>query len=484
MPGTPQNPGSQDPSFSAPDPTAGEAKRGEFDLRAQMEGIGEAAKALTENPNQEAQTDLYTRSNNFADQLSAQLESLSPEERDKMLLDITGRLAASIMPLAKGTADESIQDPLSYAVHTIVGRYDYMLDPAALPGDSLLQLTELSVFSSGSVVTPELVETVYNRFANDLYGPNAPDFTKDPSFTRILLNRFMSKEIAADEDADPEKLMLAGGEATHATELHLMANGFSGPEASRIITLWGTVKSSEPGQARELRSDLLENIQRIGAVNKKRPGIAPRLYKQRGVAHFGRYSERLLLQQFEPLPEGVEPDFMLLAQDDHNGAFSHTVNTIEASLDDEAAGGIRIAEVDSPEDLLNQASLLTGQFGPAANLIIGGHGNADSVKFGPEYVDRPRRDVRLEIDRVKEQLHGLVQFVKPNGSILLVSCTTGAEGGIAEAVAGFLDRQVQAPTDPSNIANVRYTEDGRLIAEFGGGTGRDIVPENNTPQSD
>lgn len=419
-------------------------------------------------------TDLFAQSSDLADELSKRLRAMPETELTLPLLAVTDRLHALLPPRDEQRPDST--DKIDSAIGRIVRSYAHVLDPETLPLESLLQLARISVFCGLGGVTPQLAEAVYWRDHNELFGDAAPDFVRDTRFTSALVNQFLGPHSAADRPPAPQELMLRGREVARATDLHLMAYGFSGQEAAVITSLWGTLRQDEGGETHQTYAAFLGNLDTLQSIEREQTGLGLRLFRERRVAHFGRYPIDLLLQQFEPLPEGVQPDFMLLAHEDHNAAFSATVETLVESLGLEDLKGLRIAEVDSPEELVRLAGVLAEQFGPALSLIIGGHGEEDAVVLGPSYVGRERVQTTLHIGQVGEQLAGLLQFMLPDGTVLLISCSTGAGGAIGESVADALDKSVQAPAIPSNITRARRDGAGRIIVEFENDAGRTVLP--------
>jgi hypothetical protein len=423
-----------------------------------------ASAALADQANETSEAALGARFNGFQDTLTAELRSQPAGKQQETLLGVTGTLA-SIMDQAKTAGNSEVEESLRGRIRMLMSSYEYRLHPAQLDPASLLQLTRLTVDTGGSTELPALSAAVYERFHNDLFGDRAPDFVRNPLFTKALLEDKLQEELAVADLPDPNQMMMWGRDVSRAAELHLQAYGFSAQQAGEVIKSWGTLRATEETQKQFLNEKMMRSISRIEAIEREEPGISSRLFRERGVAHFGRYSEDLLLQQFKELPPGVVPDFMILAHDDHNGAFEHTAAEVEAaySTDIEA---LRIAEVSEVEELGRMANQLKDQFGQARNLIIGGHGNTESVRFGVQYVDRKPGATSLSMDRVRERLDGLSQILLPNGAVILVSCSTGAEGAIGEAVAAVLERDTQAPAVPANVAKVTRSESGLLVAEF------------------
>ncbi|HSW75226.1 MAG TPA: hypothetical protein VLG16_05165 [Candidatus Saccharimonadales bacterium] len=418
---------------------------------------------------------LFLRANNLMDGVVATVQGMPDAERTEALMVVTSKLNAFLSSGEKQQAPGNDYEVTS-AIGTVVRAYSYMLEPETMPISSLRELTRLAVFCNLNIDASHLASVLYRRDHNELFGDKAPDFVRDPRFTSVLLSDFIRQHSTIDPPTSPRELMLSGGDVARATELHLMARGLSGEEAALVTSLWGTLDRDDEGSTIPTHNAFLQNLEMFDSIERHRPGFGVRLFRERRIVHFGRYPEELLSQQFEPLPEGVSPDFMILAHSDHNAAFQYTVEALVDSLGMEDLQGLRIAEADSPEELVRLTESLAQEFGPALNLIIGGHGEEEAVKFGPNYVHRQRPQTTLHINEVSKHLAGLVRFILPDGSVLLVSCSTGAEGAISEPIATILGVDVQAPMSSKNIASATRDASGHILAVFYNNAGRTVQP--------
>ncbi len=453
-------------SYPHQHPQGKETYTDQADLHGQLYDIVDMLHSPTSDD-----IEMYSRSSDFYQSITHTLRDLPQEDQVRMASDLNSNLVTAAQSFSPNSSDDA-----RGALARIINSYSHYLNLEQLPEEELLGLAELSVVSAANDMVP-ITDATMNRYANQLYTDDAPAFVRSPNFTESLFSRTWNRAVYNDPDASPGTLLLNRADIYTATRLLLMSHGFTARHAAQVELQWSTMVASEEVAAEELQEIVLRNVETIQSIEKRQPGISARLYQERGIAHFGRYSEELLLNQFEPLRAGEDPDFVVMPHDDYNGAFYQSIENLEASLAPEERSRLRIGEVASPHELVQLVSKLTNSFGPALNVVIGGHGSTDTTQLGHVYFSREHPDTSLEIDRIMEQLQGFSACIKPNGRVILLSCSTGQDDAIAERIAHVLNRDTQAPLSPTNLRNVRRTKDGLLVAEFySDGEARTITP--------
>ena len=126
---------------------------------------------------------------------------------------------------------------------------------------------------------------------------------------------------------------------------------------------------------------------------------------------------------------------------------------------------LRVLEADSKFDIGRKLVNLRRRY-PQHKIsfaVIGGHGTKDSIKFGG---NDEKHSLYVEDFIGKGRIR---EFFEENPSIVLISCSTGVEGGIGQELSQVMGANVLAPKTPTNIHTLRSeVKDSRisLKAEF------------------
>lgn len=428
----------------------------------------------------------FAARNGITDAYEAAIKGLGEEDvRGFVGLAVAG-FASRVLPALKEQGQS--RNHLDIAINDMISRSLWRIDKKS-DVDTLTTLTQLAV-ESDSTHLGELAEAV---FASDLYnevaGMTGPGVFYDPRFRNALIGSRVRRHTAEHAlDGPAEMFADEGNGVVEAIRFDLLSMGFASNEARPIIEAWGSMSAGDepdPQKSMELLEDVHSSRVRMHEIESRSPGLAQRLYRERGVAHFGRYSIDLLMSQFPDREHGRGSDFMVMPHGDHNGAFYYTVRQFEKSLTPQDTWP-QIIEADTVDEVVTGTSLLTGQYGATPNLIIGGHGAKDSVNFGAGRLRaRSNGDLivyagtgTLNIDEVSDKLNHMVQFVRPDSHVVLVSCSTGAEGAIGHKIADFLSATVIAPRTPSNLKHMRRLPNGALVAEYYSDSTETIQPES------
>jgi hypothetical protein len=90
-------------------------------------------------------------------------------------------------------------------------------------------------------------------------------------------------------------------------------------------------------------------------------------------------------------------------------------------------------------------------------MLLGGHGQKDQIHFG----DKVGGSVNVE-DIRGQGIKRLTEFFVPEATVILESCSTGSDQGIAEAISKFFGTKVIAPKVPTFMEEIQIkkTEKG------------------------
>lgn len=239
----------------------------------------------------------------------------------------------------------------------------------------------------------------------------------------------------------------------------LNKHGLKGEE---VLHLW--IKSTEGGTIKSLFKPAGLNLEKIIDVERKSPGTAKFLNENFGINCFGRYPTEMLINQVKEYGDKDSAyGLILLADNDHNNAFMQDVKFWK-SLNDQVKDRylIRVAEAGSKYEIARRLISLDKLYGEKQKIsfaFIGGHGTKDSIEFSNTF----ERGYLFTKDLSEKGVRKAGKFFKENTSIVLISCSTGAEGGIGQKLSKTFRNKVIAPEIPTNPRNVKVNIDGDKI---------------------
>lgn len=177
-----------------------------------------------------------------------------------------------------------------------------------------------------------------------------------------------------------------------------------------------------------------------------------------GISDFARYPTDLLVNQFDQRENSTIPyGIAVYPTSDHNGAFyrSGAYDGLATTLGQEFA--LRFYEVSSIRKVVSVINSARHKYGPIRIAFIGGHGSPTSISLGFNF-DRPDpRKERITTDDIQRKgASALETAFIPNPTIVLVSCGTGALGGIGQQISrlGKHGATVIAPQVATNLKRV------------------------------
>ncbi|MFZ1626572.1 MAG: hypothetical protein WAT81_02085 [Candidatus Moraniibacteriota bacterium] len=231
----------------------------------------------------------------------------------------------------------------------------------------------------------------------------------------------------------------------------------------------------------------------VKSLEAKRKGSAAALYEEYGIANFGRYETDMLLHQLEVEDQDSPYGVTIYPEADHNGAFLQNGKQLyDASLQLRVGGfETRIVEAGSQRELARRLLRLHKKYSPAGNkfsfAIVGGHGSPNSVALGNEKEltpppfpspDKSDEERERELEQWRNSLstdtgsfvtddllrgegiqRALKEWFEEGAPKVLISCSTGADGGIAEKASLQASGEVIAPKIPTNVQKIDVSFD-------------------------
>lgn len=266
-----------------------------------------------------------------------------------------------------------------------------------------------------------------------------------------------------------------------------------------IVDKWREAKKKMKSEAGDEQyvPNYVGNLRSAIDLETERPGVAKTLNEKFGIANFARYDKQMLLRQAEKIDADVPYGIVVYPESDHNGAFYQDLTTLAEMALKLRMGGLetRVIEAGSQRELARQLVSLHKKYSPAGNkiafAIVGGHGARSSVSLGSkgEYSSPPplseeEENYLAEVEKWKKRnltkdrgrfttgdiINGpgirkaAEKFFDPDAPVVLVSCRTGEEGGIAETASGKLGFEMTAPDKPTSLKriDVSFNESGKL----------------------
>lgn len=222
--------------------------------------------------------------------------------------------------------------------------------------------------------------------------------------------------------------------------------------------------------------DIQANIERLKQIEEEMPGISEYLERELNVIDYGRYPAQLLLDQYL-LKDDLENPYGILIEPridrkkEYGRGTMHERSLIYEKLYKQLKENgvmLRIGEVGSKSDLAKQLLKFRSKYGKKQKIqfaIIDAHGNNNSIFLGTDKGDDKQK---LTLDDLAEP--GVKRalsdsFFAEGATIILNSCSTGAENGLAQNLSRDFKGKVLAPNVDTAIIDMRVNKrpDGSLV---------------------
>ncbi len=362
-----------------------------------------------------------------------------------------------------GRLDEQ-ENPL-YVAGLVMEGFDQISDERAL--ELLPEILE--VYKSGNSVgenhdlkLERFAAKLIDRFGERLLSDSALDTTwKHPNMFRMFAQNFVSwreeNRATIDEalarskdvglDAWPPEIDLRRQLLMKAFE----GVGFDSKTTMQLFNSWNSL-DQENGRKIEKR----RHIETIAMLEAAEAGSARAIYDTFFIRHFARYIPGSLLQQLRDYREGTVPDYFTLvlsSNHDWNGAlrnFSRNLDRNEISTSQESSREMMVfAEVGSLAQLARQLIRMSKHFKPIDRLLVQAHGSSDHLRLGLDRGELLTREMIEQSDGAASLRRKSI--LSENGQVILKSCSTGKEGGVAQAIAKKVGVEVIAPPKNSGL---------------------------------
>jgi len=218
---------------------------------------------------------------------------------------------------------------------------------------------------------------------------------------------------------------------------------FSENEVSDLIQSWLSI---EDDHADSYYID--QNLRNIRGLESFENKSVKYLYDNFGIRSFGRYTMRELKKQYQERDDMGPYGLCFQAVMDWNGSFSQSNQTEDIREKVEENDFIlRVIEANGKIDLAKRLLFLRDKYNQKIKFMyMHVHGNTDVIGLG----DREGSDRKfLQEDLKGKGVQRIKDLFEDNAELILSSCLTGAEGGLAEEMSKVYNVKVIASDKPT-----------------------------------
>jgi len=222
------------------------------------------------------------------------------------------------------------------------------------------------------------------------------------------------------------------------------------------VLLGGWQDSYSEGLPLQFAMHVKANVEAIQELEVTHKNSSKFLHDSAGIVNFSRWPVDILERQYlerdnRHIPYGTA----LYPWKDPKNAFGED-KQIFANMDAALrAGGyrLRVAEAADKPGIRRIEYKMNSLYGPASFALIGGHGTKDTIEFGG-FDERHTLHVD-DFDDLKHPISVDRKFFTSDPTLILISCSTGIEDGIAERLSEKLHATTIAPVAPAVIKDIQ-----------------------------
>lgn len=206
-----------------------------------------------------------------------------------------------------------------------------------------------------------------------------------------------------------------------------------------------------------------KNLSQLLALENAEAGMVTTLYRTFGIANFYRYSVDLLLRQYQERDREGPYGIVVSAERDNGVALAHGRDVFD-SLSTQLRGHhfLRVVECHSRKDFLQRRLRLIHMYGTPSFTVVNAHGTPSEIVLG--YKGRKRESIST--GDFQQLITAEGRLFTHNESIVLISCSTGQDGGIAEAASRSTGLTVVAPNKDTAIRDIQVSYDDDVTPHF------------------
>jgi hypothetical protein len=226
------------------------------------------------------------------------------------------------------------------------------------------------------------------------------------------------------------------------------------------------------GEVYQRNAYIVHNYLMLMSVEISYPGGAKILHDEFGIKDYFRYNLRALLDQLANRDNREDPyGVVILPRDDHNGAFYQLKQQLEAIREVLMDEGylLRIYEVEGRLDLVRRLFIAQERYGKDGENghkisfgILGGHGLGTNIQLDEEN-ELTTLDTYFMGERLRARMGDIFEMDAP---LVLASCASGEDGGIAQELSDLLNVRVIAPESSCHMEKCEIEINNAHTIEF------------------
>ena len=199
--------------------------------------------------------------------------------------------------------------------------------------------------------------------------------------------------------------------------------------------------------------------------------IVKTLIEDFGIHNFDRYKTEMLLSEYQRRNEQGNFGLVVFPKSDWNESFTGNKRWLSQLFEDseQTQIQIRVIEAGSVSELITRVGKqIRNSKGKISYLILGGHGTLHNIQLGGNNYFQPQHREVIDIEDVLRPKTSLFRkWLVENPAVVLASCSTGGEKGIAQELSNQLNARITAPDKPTSIKSVTLLkqEDGTVILQ-------------------
>ncbi len=288
-----------------------------------------------------------------------------------------------------------------------------------------------------------LIETGHSREA-DKYAK----LLKDPNVL-AMLGDFTTPDVAAGQRFSNDDYI-----KRHKL-LEDILGGFGITDAWACERTW-----SHTTKDKRYVPDVGKNLVYIAELEQAMPSGPKLLHDFYGIRGFARYPQYVLNRQLEIHGKADKPyGVVVSALDDQNGALKQPSNVY---WDKQLAEhyDVRVLEAGSAPEIARRMLAMDKLYGAAQKIsfaVVHAHGEHDKFYLGSIYF------TQMAALSIRNRFDSSRRFFTKNPTILMMSCSTGKEQGIAQKLSRDLEATVIGPDGDSGLKNVSVVVSGNQI---------------------
>jgi len=223
------------------------------------------------------------------------------------------------------------------------------------------------------------------------------------------------------------------------------------------------------------------NLTTISRMEGAVPGSAQRIYNEFGIRFFGRYPEKVLLEQLQPIKNGDHFALVGTNLNDHNGAFENSMQTYAISREAKNVGIKTVMfEYSNPSEFLDYWQQHapkdpdTGEPEKAELVFVRQHGFNDGDR---EKIERTWKNFLGQGENRTPLL------LAPGGLVVSAMCYGGAAGHPMDVIKQEYDTlTTMGAEEATSIQSLKMTRDpdGNLSAQIVYKKGKTVTYKDET----